>query len=257
MSHTPVLDRLRAQAAGASRPEPPLCKICGGATRQAFALPSGKLTGQPIPAGDNDCAYYECTVCRFLFSTLHDAIDHGALYGDDYWANQDPDWGGRVNQTLRLVLMANKLLGMDPWTLKVLDFGCGMGTFVQAARDQLQLQAFGTDIIKPRFGLEWFLPQPEVGGFDAVVSCEVLEHLPQPFEILSRARSYLRPGGVLAFQTAEYDPRSCGREWWYLGPANGHISLYSRDAFDVLAERLGVVDKLCWNGYPGLQAWKF
>lgn len=257
MSNTPVLDRLRARAAQVTPQQPPRCKICESPTRQAFALPHTKLTGQPIPAGPDDCPYYECSVCRFLFSTLHDGIDHGTLYDDTYWKDQDPDWGGRVHQTLRLVLMANQMLHMEPWTLKVLDFGCGMGTFVQAARDALQMQVFGTDIIRPRFGLEWFLPQPQAGSFDVVVSCEVLEHLPQPFEILSRARDCLRPGGVLAFQTAEYDPQACGRDWWYLGPANGHISLYSRDAFDVLAEKLGVVEKRCWNGYPGLQAWKF
>ena len=65
MSHTPILDRLRAKLAGASPQEPPHCKICGSATRQAFALPSSKLTGQPIPDGNNDCPYFECTVCRF------------------------------------------------------------------------------------------------------------------------------------------------------------------------------------------------
>jgi SAM-dependent methyltransferase len=235
----------------------PLCKICGASTCNVFSLPSSKLTGHPIPDGDSDCRYYECTICHFLFCEIHDDIDHEELYDETYWDTQDPDWGGRVNQTLRLVLMANNLLGMEPWKLKVLDFGCGMGTFVEAARDQLQLQSWGTDIIKPKFGLEWFLPDPPKSEFDIVVSCEVIEHLPRPFEILSQAVASLRPGGVFAFQTAQYDPAACGRDWWYLGPANGHISLYSREAFDVLAERLGVKNKLMWNNYPGLQAWQF
>lgn len=253
---TPTLDRLKAQAA-ARQEAPPPCKICSSPTHVALRLPRSKRTGHPIPDAADDCPYFECEVCRFLFCTAMDDADQGRIYGDDYWSGQDPDWGGRVNQTLRLVLMANRLLGQDPWTLQVLDFGCGMGTFVQSAREHLQMQAFGTDIIEPRFGREWFLPEPPAGGFDVVVSCEVLEHLPQPVDILARVKSWLRPGGVLAFQTAEYDPAACGRDWWYLGPANGHISLYSRDAFDVLAERLGVVEKVSWNGYPGLQAWRF
>src|SRR5260221_6697736 len=132
-----------------------------------------------------------------------------------------------------------------------------MGTFVEAARKQLQLEVWGTDIIKPKVGTEWFLPRPLDGEFDMVVSCEVIEHLPWPVEIIGQAVSYLRPGGVFAFQTAQYDPKVCNRDWWYLGPANGHISLYSREAFDVLAEKLGAKDKLMWNDYPGLQAWQF
>lgn len=256
MSDTPVLDELRARAA-AQQVATPACKICGGHTRRVFALPRSKMTGHDIPDEADDCPYFECEVCRFLFCTLLDGQSHETIYDENYWADQDPDWGGRVHQTLRLVMMANALLQSNPARLKVLDFGCGMGTFVQAARDQLQLQAWGTDIIRPRFGQEWFLPEPPQGEFDAVVSCEVLEHLPDPVGILGRARSYLRPGGVLAFQTAEYDPNSCGRDWWYLGPGNGHISLYSRDAFAVLAERLGVRAKVDWNGYAGLQAWQF
>ena len=256
MPNTTILDRLKAMASKRIEKTPP-CKICGSETRRAFSLPSSKLTGHPIPDAPDDCPYFECEVCRFLFCDVHDESDHGKLYGDDYWSNQDPDWGGRVNQTLRLVLMSNKLLSFNPWELKVLDFGCGMGTFVQAAREHLQMQVWGTDIIEPRFGIEWFVAKPGRAEFDAVVSCEVIEHLPRPAEIMEEVKSYLRPGGVFAFQTAVYDPAACNRDWWYLGPANGHISLYSRDAFDVLAERLGVTEKLIWNNYAGLQAWKF
>ena len=235
----------------------PPCKICGSNTRVVFSLPRTKLTGHPIPDSEDDCPYFECEVCHFLSCTIHDEIDHSRLYNETYWDTQDPDWGGRVHQTLRLLLMANQLLKMNPWELTVLDFGCGMGTFVESARKQIQLEAWGTDIIKPKFGLEWFVSQPSAGQFDVVVSCEVMEHLPRPFESVSQIKSYLRKGGVFAFQTAQYDSAVCHRDWWYLGPANGHISHYSREAFDVLAEKLGVRNKLMWNDYPGLQAWQF
>ncbi len=256
MSRTPVPDRLKAASGKMELSNPP-CKICGSNTRNVFSLPSSKLAGQPIPASEDDCPYFECESCFFLFCEIHDKIDHSSLYDESYWDKQDPDWGGRVNQTLRLVLMANKILNSNPWELKILDFGCGMGTFVESARAQLQLEAWGTDIIKPKFGLEWYIAQPPMAQFDVVVSCEVIEHLPRPFEIISQIKTYLRPGGVFSYQTAQYDPAVCGRDWWYLGPANGHISLYSREAFDVLAERLGVGTKLMWNNYPGLQAWQF
>jgi SAM-dependent methyltransferase len=232
------------------------CKICGGRAVEKFSLPKSKLTGHPIPALDSDCPYFECTDCRFLFSSIMDSVDPAFLYDEAYWEKQDPDWSGRVNQTFRLVLMANKILSQNPWELKVLDLGCGMGTFIAAAREQLQMNVWGHDIIKPVFGKEWFVSELQVEKYDVIVACEVIEHFSDPVRILTRSLKALRPGGVFAFQTAYYDPLACNRDWWYLGPANGHVSLYSREAFEKLAQRLNVVEKLMWNDYPGLQAWR-
>lgn len=235
----------------------PACKICGAPCRVKFSLPHTKLTGQPIPDASDDCPYYECTHCEFLFCTKHDDTDQAALYDDDYWATQDPDWHGRVNQTLRLVMLSNFLLGKDPSALRVLDFGCGMGCFVESARRDLQMQAFGTDLIRPKFGLDFFVAQPESAGYDIVVACEVIEHLEQPMQSFATIARTLKRPGAFAFQTAYYDPAACDRSWWYLGPANGHISLHSARSLEIAADALGVARRVTWAGYPGVQAWLF
>ncbi len=114
------------------------------------------------------------------------AIDHAGVYDESYWNNQDPDWYGRVTETLRLVLLSNALLARDPAQIEILDFGCGMGTFIQTAREKLNMQAWGHDIIEPKFGKEFFLKELPEKKFDIIVSCEVLEHLPFPYEILKK-----------------------------------------------------------------------
>ncbi len=231
------------------------CKVCGAPAPETFRVPASKKSGHPFPDLPDDCPYYECTRCGFCFSTHIDDADHTEVYDDDYWENQDPDWYGRVSETIRLVLLANRLLGKQPDELEVLDFGCGAGTFVETCRKSLQLKAWGTDINPPKFGKEFFLPKLD-RKFDIITACEVIEHIPTPRETLRFIRDHLVPGGVFAFQTAEYD-RANGRNWWYVGPDNGHISLYSRGALDWLFKELGGTDRLLWRDYPGVQAWQF
>lgn len=231
------------------------CKVCGAPSPETFRIPRSKKTGHPIPDLPNDCPYYECSECGFCFSTLLDSEDHTVIYDESYWIGQDPDWHGRVSETLRLVLLANQLAQRAPDRLEILDFGCGMGTFVETCRKNLQLNVWGTDIIRPKFGVDYFLPKVD-RKFDVVVACEVMEHIPTPVETFRAIRGMLKPGGVFAFQTAEYDYRA-GRDWWYVGPDNGHISLYSRGALDRLFKQLGGCSRLMWRNYPGVQAWQF
>ena len=232
------------------------CKICGSEAKEVFAMPVSKKTGYPFPDLPDDCPYFECTNCNFLFSTHLDKADHTEVYDDTYWERQDPDWYGRVTQTLRLVMLSNYLAKLPPNEMTVLDFGCGPNGFVEKARADLQMQAWGSDIIPPKFAPEYFLQAPVTQKFDIIVACEVIEHLPFPMESFETIKSMLKPGGVFAFQTAEYD-RAAGRDWWYLGPDNGHISLYSRAALDIAFEKLGGKERALWNNYPGVQAWKF
>ena len=115
----------------------------------------------------------------------------------------------------------------------------------------------GADINPPKLGLEHYLHDVGDRKFDVIVSCEVVEHFPDPWTMFRKIRSHLKSPGVFVFQTGQWDPESLGRDWWYLGPCNGHISLYSRESLDYMWRKIGSVDRRLWNGYPGLQAWLF
>jgi SAM-dependent methyltransferase len=233
------------------------CKICGSASTFKFGLPFNKKANHPIPDEPDDCWYFQCDKCEFLYTRAIDEDVQADIYDDTYWNNQDPDWYGRVSQTLRLVALSNELRQGHLEELEILDFGCGIGGFIESGRSSLNLQIWGTDIIPPKVGKDYVLADLGDRKFDVIVACEVIEHLPDPVTVMKFIRSHLKSPGVFAFQTAQWDPRSLNRDWWYLGPHNGHISLYSAGALDHMFERLGGVKRRSWGGYMGVQAWLF
>ena len=168
------------------------CKLCGKKSHVVFGLPNSKIAGQPIPNNADDCWYYQCDKCNFLFTPALDDKDHAEIYDEFYWSNQESDWYGRVSQTFRLVAMANELLRRRIDRFEILDFGCGAGAFVELGRKHLALDVWGTDINPPKVGKEWFLPDLGARKFDVIVACEVIEHLPNPREVFSRLREHLK-----------------------------------------------------------------
>lgn len=234
------------------------CKLCGSTATLQFGLPYSKKTGHPIPNEPDDCWYYQCERCSFLFTDAIDGQqDHTLIYDDTYWQDQDPDWYGRVTETFRLVALANELLNIRLDKAEILDFGCGIGGFIEMGRKSLNLNVWGTDIIPPKVGKEWYLSDLGDRKFDIITSCEVIEHLPNPRKIFDIVKAHLKPRGVFAFQTAQWDPSSLGRDWWYLGPNNGHISLYSADGLTHVFNDMGGTGRRMWNEYAGVQAWLF
>ena len=76
--------------------------------------------------------------------------------------------------------------------------------------------------------------------FDVVVSFDVIEHLTQPLQFVTRLKRVLKPDGILVIMTGATDTwpyRLFGRHFWY-GSFPEHVSFYCKSWFTWLAGNL-------------------
>jgi SAM-dependent methyltransferase len=215
------------------------CKCCG-----ATAFPYGVvdfhknceiLRRKVLDVSGVPIYYYRCPACRFLFTT---AFDHFTtddflrhVYNEEYHL-VDPDYRderGRWNAELLAGLFA------DPRPHRILDYGGGNGTLA----DRLRAAGF------PRVETyDPFVPdysdRPD-GRFDCVVSFEVVEHSTDPERTFADMGEFLADPGLIVFSTLLQPPDidRHGLNWWYAGPRNGHVSLFSRESLRAIVEPLG------------------
>jgi dolichol-phosphate mannosyltransferase len=143
--------------------------------------------------------------------------------------------------------------GMVDEAERILDIGCGSSRIVQSLpqavgmdmqiRKLRWLRAPGRQLVQGSMNQ---LPFAD-GSFDAVISSEVIEHIPRSEVDLSEMVRVLRPGGVLVLGTPDY-----GRWIWRTleniykkvfpqGYATEHINPYTRTELRRQLEALGLV----------------
>jgi ubiquinone/menaquinone biosynthesis C-methylase UbiE len=157
--------------------------------------------------------------------------------------------------------------------LRVLDVGCGEGSFaaalMRAGAEVVALDVAEEPVRRARArhpNLEVWLVQPEAplpiedSSFDVVWVGETIEHVADTSMWLSELRRVMRPGGVVLLSTPEHGPLS--RLWLGLSrrafeahfdPRSDHLRFYTRRVLvDLLAdfgfEEVAVVGA---GGLPG------
>jgi hypothetical protein len=216
------------------------CKICGGPAAPYGVVDFHKsceeargvrlsLSGVPI-------YYRRCADCKFLFT---DAFDDWSteqfktyLYNDEYKL-VDPDY--QIARPRANAEQVASLWGAIKRETRVLDFGGGNDTFCGVLRDAGFPVAVTYDPMVTAYAA-----RPE-GKYDLVTSFETFEHLPDPAAGIASIIEVAAEPGLIYFSTllqpSDFDRQ--GLNWWYVGPRNGHVSLFSRQALTTAWNRHG------------------
>lgn len=223
------------------------CDVCGEPV-----VPAGKKRST---FSGREYALAQCPSCRFAL-VVEPWTDYDAIYDEAYYrgrgANPHDDYFAELDgHTARrhawrgMQRIVGTLTDLTPHT-RWLDYGCGLGGFVQYLREHGTKDAEGHDV---GYAAEWLrASSPEIlvddlersgASYDVITAIEVIEHSVDPVGDLRRLRALLRPGGVLFLTTGNARPfRGRLERWWYVMP-DVHVSFFEPSTLALALERAG------------------
>lgn len=134
---------------------------------------------------------------------------------------------------------------------RLLEVGCGSGTMLECMADS-GWQAEGVDFdlaavansrrkgLKVHAGFLEDLRYPE-NCLDAITMSHLIEHVPDPLELLKECRRILKPGGRLVLVTPNISSlahRIYGSSWFCLDPPR-HLRIFTPGSLTTLLQKVG------------------
>lgn len=211
------------------------CPLCG----QAAGAPLLEAS-DPLPAAGHGLlfAVVRCDHCGLCYTNPRPTERSiFRFYPPDYRPHRR---GCKMRQSRRVSPFWSRLLGRPcgerrgilPWPSpgRLLDFGCGAGTFLKTMADQgwevtgLDAAVGAVQHVREQHGLTALvgtLPHSDLrpGSFDVVTMWHSLEHVHNPLAILREAYKLLVPGGKLIVATPNIESipfAVFGRSWFGL-----------------------------------------
>jgi 2-polyprenyl-3-methyl-5-hydroxy-6-metoxy-1,4-benzoquinol methylase len=207
------------------------CYACGGSQlHKKFLVP---LCDGPYKHDSNTKlrTIYECEACGQLSGNIYNRsqyADYYASLSDDYHYSHDRETS-RYKQILPLLPKQR--------AIKVLDIGCGVGTFLtmlpaeadkfgiepsQAAAEHARANGIKT------IRYEDLAQSGLKNTFDLVTAIDVVEHMADLLELRRHLSNALRPGGTVIILTGDSESHSArflGSYWSYVNYAE-HITIF-------------------------------
>lgn len=197
-------------------------------------------------------------------ATLYKAVKAKILQsGFGYSMNVKSKFLGKV---LSYISPLKEIVGRSVMWVKanegrsLLDIGCGNGQFL-AQMKELGWNVFGIEpdskaarIAREHFGLEIFQGTLEkakfpANSFDVITMDNVIEHVPDPINLLTECRRILKSGGKLVVITPNIHSlgrRLFSKEWLHFDPPR-HLFLFSPKSMSICIDRAKLKVQKLWT----------
>ena len=174
------------------------CPLCGGAN-------AGKAYPYSVTYQALLFTYWKCSKCSTVYV---DPIPDPKTFASMYRKKDYHDVFYSLCNSSRLQDSINLLLSLEQNTGKILDYGCGIGQFLHLAKlhgfdpagvefdeeaAQMATERVGCRVDTP----DGFFSVKDRMKYDVIHIGDVLEHLPDPHQIVEQLIPYLKLGGIL------------------------------------------------------------
>jgi SAM-dependent methyltransferase len=238
-SQAVAADARRATDAAVAR----ACPACAGSTAHLLRFRV------------NGCDILQCKSCGLGRSETA-AFDPAAYYTEDYFTGRHPDGyadyhGAEPVLRREFARSVDFIRRLRPGG-KLLELGCAYGFFLeQAARHfdvaGIELAANAADHCRRRGlrvlqGAADAATLNQIGRVDVIVLFDVIEHLPDPRQMLVLCHQHLNPGGIIVITTGDFGSavaRLAGAKWRLMTPPQ-HLWFFTQDSLCRLAAGLGL-----------------
>ena len=219
----------------------PACPACGAAFRPHFTVAGFEIE--------------RCGGCGLGRTVIPPGFDPSSIYDESYFQGGQADGyadyqGSRaeLSREFRQVVQLLRTTGISGGRL--LELGCAYGFFLDEAVAHFEVRGVeladhARQTCQARgLAVAASIEDPIVRAgapFDAVVMLDVIEHLPNPGELLGQAAAMTRPGGRIVLTTGDFSAwvsRLMGSRWRLMTPPQ-HLWFFTPQALSRQLQQAG------------------